>query len=480
LEISDDLLGPESTRTTWNRISRPQTLRGWSAARDSFVRVTWAKSQVRDQTIRFVSRWGKQGTATTPMQQEPADLFGWNTVSHSRNTSSTSNAQTAAPSSPLSARSHSRISSQDVATPVAEATPGVQFSWSSSSGSLPWSDARTEQTVMQDEPSMEVRKESIVENSDLKLDTSVVPNIPAEVQVASSPQLADDDAEWGDWVETVPPESDVPTAQEDQLINDRPILVGPSSSALRMHLITERNLAVPKASKVIIMPDSFYNELPAKSAIRTYLEKKKTTVAKQSHPATQDHESIPDSSSSDSLPMEDLPISPVMQDLEIVDLVPTETPIVATTDEVMLPAVENPQINNHSSAFDMLDLFDTTPNTQDSTSGTQNTTSQAVISSLNLSLWDIPTPSSPSPASIVIQSAPIPLSQHEPADLITAAAPLDEDSAVQLKGHPSPLTKLPQNTTTTNMTTKAPSVTNDSTSVYQIIANLSSFAYMLC
>jgi hypothetical protein len=478
LEFSDDLLEPESTRATWNRISRPQTLRGWSSARDSFVRVTWAKSQVREQTLQYVSHWGRQGTATTPIQQEPADLFGWNTVSHSRNTSLISNTHISTPNSPLPARSHSRISSRDVPTPVAEATPGVQFSWSSSSGSLPWSDARTEQMTIQDDSSIEVRKEAVVENLDLKLDISGLQNISAATQVASSPQVVDEDAEWGDWAETVSPNIDAPTTQEDQSTKDAPLLDGPSSSALRMHLIAERNLAVPKSKKDIIMPESFYNELPAKSAIRTYLEKKKTAVSKQPSSTSQDHEPIPESSSSDSLPMEDLATSPTTRDLGMVNSLPIEASTMSTKDDTMLPVVEKVQTDNQSSAFDMLDLFDTTPYTRDSTSSPQNTTSQAVTPNLNFSLWDIPAQTSPSPLSVIIKPSPVASPHLDATDLITATAPINDDSKIHLQGHPSPSTQLPD-TSTTNVIITAPPNTSDSTTVHQIIVNLSSFAYML-
>jgi len=505
-EYSDDLLEIPSARQTWDRISRQQTLRGWNpSARDSFVRVTWPGSQVRDQTLKIVSKWGRQGSTSATSNYESGDIFGWNTPSHVGNKSSISTQPILTPKSPSSVGFHSRISSRDVPTPSDKETPMIQFNWSSSSGSLPWSDALSEQPDLPNEasikPVVEITRdvsqgspqEDSNEKETLKLDTTIVTEVPVVVQldedsgreaiiapvhVFTAEQTADDDTEWGEWAETATADIDSKLAAKDDTSNTIPTIDGPSQSAVRMHLIAERNLAVPKSRKDIIMPDSFYNELPAKSAIRTYLERKKSTVIQKPRTISQElQDPTQDLSSSGSSPIEALNIESDIQDADVAATTTELHAETSPTDAKVTQDDEKLVYSNSASLFDILDSLDHGLELQ-------TTSSQPVMTTLNADLWDMAAPYIPiSHTDIKVLDVPstnpavVPLSipASQASDAMDAMDPSVQSTT-------PPLLPITQLTPMDSMANPSPSIVIESNTVVHvndILAGLSSFAYML-
>jgi len=78
-----DVVASSSTRKTWYRITRPQTLRqiNEGSTDDNYVRVAWPRSEIRDDVLKIVSRWASEdkthGRIMLGERHPAGTTFGW-------------------------------------------------------------------------------------------------------------------------------------------------------------------------------------------------------------------------------------------------------------------------------------------------------------------------------------------------------------------------------------------------------------------
>ncbi|OCK76385.1 hypothetical protein K432DRAFT_385478 [Lepidopterella palustris CBS 459.81] len=133
----EDTISSTSSRKTWYRITRNQTMREFNNGNDddNYVRVSWTSSHVRTEVNKIVARWtaedriagravlGGRAAGTMFFWDQPvADLDRGTTRRYSRSRSSVSS----------SVESVSPTVAKQVVPPLAASSPVAQFDWSSS------------------------------------------------------------------------------------------------------------------------------------------------------------------------------------------------------------------------------------------------------------------------------------------------------------------------------------------------------------
>jgi hypothetical protein len=329
LRVAEDLLEPKSSlistssvRKAWYRLSRPETLRGYNSGETdgNYVRVTWPKSGIRNETINVISKLVTEDLNRT--KEEPMSgntvLFNWNAASEPAAAVQEPPSLKDAPRFAVKATSHGRNKSLPV-TSLPAPEPLVVFSWSAlpTEGSA-WSDISlpdgpsARPTSMQlsgvkEEQSQHKRAVTFsgttiqatgtsqpgLSFDFLKKPTGNFPVLPAELsmpkttdetEAENTPQEndlleeEDDDDDWGEMVQSpVSPEttSDATTIGE---LTETDIRV----------LSRKRPTPVSKPRSIspheVQLPESFLSELPRKAAIRSYLTDKVARISSNSKP----------------------------------------------------------------------------------------------------------------------------------------------------------------------------------------------------
>jgi hypothetical protein len=150
-DSGDEVISSASTRRAWYRITRPQTLREFNegSADDNYVRISWPRSNVKQEVLKVVSRWASEDRVhgkVTLGGTLPAGgaAFGWdeppsNTLHNQKRRNSGKkpeglSAHESGRQSPtaLRQRSSKRRPSTVSTTTTKEIDSVAQFSWSTS------------------------------------------------------------------------------------------------------------------------------------------------------------------------------------------------------------------------------------------------------------------------------------------------------------------------------------------------------------
>jgi hypothetical protein len=150
-DSSAETINNSSSRKSWYRITRPQTMREFNegSAEDSYVRIAWPRSKVRSETLKIVSRWASEdrihGRVTIGGRLPEVSSFGWDDTTSAppqlqRRKSGgkkmgATKARVAVDSKPVKSTTKGAENHQP-STPIVDSTvassPVAQFSWSSS------------------------------------------------------------------------------------------------------------------------------------------------------------------------------------------------------------------------------------------------------------------------------------------------------------------------------------------------------------
>jgi hypothetical protein len=149
-ESEEGVISASSSRRAWYRITRPATMReiNEGATDNSYVRVSWPRSNVRKEVLKTVSRWASEdtvnGKAVLGGGLPGSATFGWDesTPASSTNPSrpnrgmknNTSIVQGSGSRSPvgLAQQQSSKLKPPTVSKTIVEHESAAQFSWSTS------------------------------------------------------------------------------------------------------------------------------------------------------------------------------------------------------------------------------------------------------------------------------------------------------------------------------------------------------------
>ena len=233
---SEELIDSTSARKTWYRLSRPQTLRAFLSGDmdDTHVRVTWPSSHIRAETIKIVSRWTSEDriNGRTMLGGGARASFGWDEarVGGSGYHATSKRVSAVQMSSTEPRFTHIKRQSISMEAAASAASPVASFGWSTSPVDPTFSVVATQNPPVPAEHQVQntwriSSRPASLHVAPSKLDdlapsdSRQIENAPSRVSTLAidtvlashDKNIATEDDEWGDMVQSPLPET--PTLQ---------------------------------------------------------------------------------------------------------------------------------------------------------------------------------------------------------------------------------------------------------------------------
>jgi hypothetical protein len=179
IDREDELISSTSERKSWYRIRRKETLREFNKGDtdNSYVRIAWPHSKIREETLKIVTRWHNEERVNgkTIFGARPGAAFGWDSTptpsQHGHRPTSSANRSASSPTTLLpplrKASDHRRVPSS-LRTPLDTSSPVAHFSWSTSPTSATTPSVPIGQSPLSPKPKSPIRMTSAISSEPRK------------------------------------------------------------------------------------------------------------------------------------------------------------------------------------------------------------------------------------------------------------------------------------------------------------------------